>query len=380
MKQVVPVRSRVKKDIITRVARLLKNQGELNVVAGQEVTPDEIIGSFTLSAGFRTINLASLLSVSPASCEKYLARALGKIIYQGELLACKKGLLGNKNIVSPTDGVLDFLNKKTGELKINFLPKKIKVPAGVYGVVESVDKIRGRAIIRTQVTSIQGVLGSGKSRDGILHILGKNDILVNKPDIKVEHSGLILVGGSLFFRDAISSAVSSGITGLISGGINAQDFKGMSGGKLSFPQKFDNDVGISVVATEGYGSIPLGFDIFSILEQYQGKFAFINGSSAEVLLPYLSSDCLTRIKKTSLPGLIEHNLTQDQVHLREEWELKPGLKVRVTGNSYLGEQGKIISIDQSQTQLASGIKDYLATIETARRKIQVPVANLEIIG
>jgi len=102
---------RVEKDIITRVKRTLAGKGLLLVAVGQEVTPDELLGSAEVSAGFRIMNLSSLLSVSPADVEKYLARKLGQKIYKGELLASKTNWLfpGKKIITSPTDGVLDFL-------------------------------------------------------------------------------------------------------------------------------------------------------------------------------------------------------------------------------------------------------------------------------
>jgi len=56
-----------------------------------------------------------------------------------------------------------------------------------------------------------------------------------------------------------------------------------------------------------------------------------------------------------------------------------GMRVRVVGNSYLGEQGKVLAIDQAETLLPSGIKAFLLTLETATRKIKVPVANCEVI-
>ncbi len=126
-------RLRVEKDIVTRVHRTLKARGQLNISLGQEVAPDDIIGSCWVSPGFRILNLSRLLSISPGEAKKYLKRELGQKIYKGELLAFKKqGFLGGKkNIISPSDGILDYLNEQTGELRINFLPKKIDLPAAV---------------------------------------------------------------------------------------------------------------------------------------------------------------------------------------------------------------------------------------------------------
>lgn len=382
MKLSLPLRLRVEKDIVTYVVRALKGKGLLNVKVGQQLAPDDIIGSGVIASGFRNIDLASLLSVPPGEVEKYLTKKLNQRIYKGELLAYKKGgfFSGKKIVVSPTDGVLDFLNIKTGELKIAFLPKKTDLPAGVFGFVEKIDAEKGLVIIRTLVSRIYGMFGSGRARDGILRILGKKDNLISKAEIQTKYDGQVLVGGSLFFKDSISACISLGVSGIITGGINVDDYKGMAGGRLVFPKKLDNDIGIGIVVCEGFGSVPIGDDIFEILSEYEGKFVFIDGNKALISLPSFSSSSLLKIKSTRLAPQQSYELMQLQSYLTETQELKPGLKVRIVGNSYLGEQGRVVFSDETQTLLPSGAKDYLVTVETKRRKLQVPVANLEIIG
>lgn len=377
----LPVRLRVEKDKVIRVIRTLKGKGTISVNVGQQVTPEEIIGRAAISSGFRTLNLSTLLGVSSQEVEKYLTRKLGQRIYKDELLAEKKGgfLTGKKMVVSPTDGILDFLNNKTGELKITFLPRKADLPAGCYGIVEDIDNARGQVIIRTLVSQIYGIFGSGRSRDGILHVLGKKDNLISKQEIQTKYDGQILIGGGLFFKETISAAISIGVSGMITGGINAEDYKDIASGRLVFPKKLDNDIGISIVVCEGFGSIPIADDIFGILSEYEGKFIFIDGNKAIINLPSFSSSSLVKVKNTKLPPLQDHELMADQDHLNGVLDIKLNARVRIIGNSYLGEQGKIISIDESLSLLPSGIKTYLATIETDRRKIQVPFANLEII-
>lgn len=382
MNHYVSIRLRIEKDAVTRVVRTLKGKGSLNVSIGQQVTPDELIGSGTIASGFRTLNLSSLLSVPPQDVSKYLTRKLNQRIYKGELLAFKKGWLlsGKKVVTSPADGVLDFLDPKTGELKIAFLPVKADLPAGVYGIVEDVDPARGEVIIKTLVSRIYGIFGSGRPRDGILYILSKKDSLVSKEEIQTRYNGGILAGGSLFFKDTISAAISMGVSGIITGGINAEDYKGMAGGRLTFPRKLENDIGIGIVVCEGFGSIPIGDDIFEVLSAYEGKFVFIDGNKALINLPSFSSASLTKIKNTKLPPLPGYELKETIGSLLEAQELKVGQKIRIVGNSYLGEQGRVTSIDDSPTLLASGVRGYLVTVEGNRRKLQVPVANLEVIG
>lgn len=381
MKYTAPLRIRVERDVVARVARTLDGKGELNAVVGQQVAPDEIIGTASVTAGFRTINLSTQLKVAPQEVEKYLTRKIGQRIYKGELLALRKSWLlgGKKMIIAPTDGVLDFLNPKTGELKIIFLPRKVKLPAGVYGIVEAVNEEKGQVIIRTQVSRIHGVMGSGGCREGILHILSRKDDLVSKSVLEPNDTEHILVGGGLFFRDTISAAISLGVNGIITGGINAADYNAMAGGRIVFPKKLDIDIGVSLVVCEGFGSIPVGDDIFNILQEYQGRFVFIDGNKALISLPSAYSSSLVKVKSTQLPPLQNNGLNEDIRVPQELVELKAGLRVRIVGNSYPAEQGKLLAVNNSLTLLPSGVSCYLATIETARRKIQVPVANLEVM-
>lgn len=374
----VPLRVRVEKDVIVRVNRILKGKGEIFVSEGQEVSPSDIIGTSLVSPGFRTINLANLLSVPPNEVSKYLKRSLGQKIYKDELLAQRTTFLGRKKVViSPTDGILEFFNPKTGDLKLKFLPKKEDLPVAFYGIVEQVDKDKDKIVIKTQASILHGMFGTGKSREGILHIIGKRDELIIKALISPNYDGLILVGGSLLYKDAISAAISCGVSGIITGGINASDYRGMAGGKFIFPKKLDNDIGVSIVVCEGFGSIPIGEDIYEMLKSYNGKFVSMDGNRGVVMLPSFESKSMIKVRNTKLPV----NDQSSQIHDLENqmFELKIGLRVRIIGNSFLGQEGKIVALDKTETLLPSGIKTYLATVETKTRKLQVPFANCEVI-
>src|SRR3989338_7758469 len=91
MKYFAPVRVRIEKDVVTPVTRVLRGKGTLNVNVGQQVSPEEIIGTGEVTSGFRTLNLSTLLSVAPEQVEKFLIKQIGQRIYQGELMAYRKG-------------------------------------------------------------------------------------------------------------------------------------------------------------------------------------------------------------------------------------------------------------------------------------------------
>lgn len=367
---------RVKPNIVTRIYRTLGGKGKLNVSIGQEVAPSDIIGVYEASSGFRILNLVTLLSVPPNQVQKFLKKKLGERIYKGELLAYKEGgIFGGKKIVtSPSDSTIDFINLQTGEVRMSILPKTIELPSGVFGIIESIDHPRSRVVIKSLVSKVYGVFGTGRPRDGILHIIGKRDDLILNPLILPNLSDQIILGGSIIYKEGISEAISAGVSGIITGGINAADYKSMAGGRISFPKKLDTDIGISLLTTEGFGPIPIGWDIYQLLLNYDGKFVIIDGNAATLSLPSFEQKSLLTIKNTQLPNVLDVAEEKFEGHVVE---LKIGMRVRVVGTSFIGEEGSVLAIDKSESLLPSKVKATIVTLETKRRKLQVPINNIE---
>lgn len=379
MKLYANFRMRIKPNVATIIKRNLVGKGRILVSKGQEVVPEDIIGKSLLSSGFRSINLSALLGVAPNEVDKYLQKQPGQTLYKNELLAFKKGgILGGKRIVtSPTDGVIQSYNSTTGELRMGFLPKNMDLPAAVYGIVESVDEDRGQVLIKTETTQILGLFGSGRIREGILKFLSVRSGLINQQQITSDLSEHIVVGGALVYSKAISAMLAVGAHGIITGGMNAKDYRSMAGGHLHFPKKMGTDIGISLLAFEGFGSIPIGEDIMEILQKYNNKFVILDGNSAKLHLPSYDRTSMIRVKKTALPPrdapLVESPPEVVAV------EIKRGQRARVIVPPYQGQQGVVVYIDETPSTVSSGVRTYLVTLELKSRKIKVPYTNIEVI-
>lgn len=372
-------RVRIKPNVVTLIKRNLVGKGKVLVSKGQEVLPEDVIGKSLLSSGFRSINLSVLLGVAPSEVDRYLQKRPGQTLYRNELLAFKKGgVLGGKKIVtSPTDGVIESYNSTTGELRMGFLPKNVDLPAAVYGIVESVDQDRGQVLIKTETTQVMGLFGSGRIRDGILRFLGVRSGLISDQQITSGLSEHIVVGGALVYSNAISALLAVGARGIITGGMNAKDYRSMAGGHLDFPRKMGTDIGISLVAFEGFGSIPLGEDIVDVLQKHDDKFVILDGNSAKLHLPSYDQTSMVKIKKTALPPQ-DIPLVEPQPEL-VAMEIKVGQRARVSVAPFQGQQGKVVYVDKTPSALPSGVRTYLVTLETKSRKMKVPFSNIEII-
>jgi len=148
-------------------------------------------------------------------------------------------------------------------------------------------------------------------------------------------------------------------------------------GSLDLSQRLENDVGITILATEGFGPLPLGEDFSKVLSAYAGKFVFINGNAHRIILPSYSADSLVYLRKISLPLPQKNNAGVVESLLGE---LEVGGIVRFICPPLMGMQGQITSIDSTPTMLESGISTYLVTVETAHKKVKVPFPNIELIS
>lgn len=367
-------RIRVRAGICALVKRKLRGEGRIIAQKNTEVKPNDLIGKYHSLPGFVSVDLAGGLNASPMEIPKFLQTPLGHVIAKGQPLASKKGMIRRANVISPTDGIFEGIDQKTGEARIRLLPKEVALVSGVYGIIHDIDSKKGEVTIKTMITELYGVAGVGNEREGILNVIGGAGDTINKINIDVSHGGQILVLGSLALEETVKHAFKSGVSGVISGGVNLKDYLAM-GGKIKALEKV-SDIGISLLVTEGFGGIPIGEDMFEILRKHSGKFALIQGNLGRVLLPSDDSNSILTCRKVEFP-LVEALSESPQLSIEE---IKVGLKVRLISPPFMGSQGEVIAIDNNPTKLESGILTYLATVGTKMRKVKVPFSNLEIIG
>lgn len=366
-------RTRIIPNRIVRVRRIFPGKSHIQVQVREEVNPEDIIGKSLSSGGFSVVNLAADLGISAQDGEKYLQKKIGDHLYQGELLAEKKNLLGKKIVTSPTDGILESYDKKTGSLRLNLLNKELLVTSGVHGIVEAINPAQNEVIIKTMGTQVFGILGSGKERGGILQFISGGG-LVQKRQIDESMRTHILVAQSLIYGDAIKQAMSLNVSGIISGGIEFDTYESIIK-NMDEHKSRGSDVGISMMVSEGFGPIVMGSDILSTLQLYEGKFVFLNGNSSQLLLPSTNVDSILTIRKTALPNLKIPEVSPE-ITIKE---IEVGANARVIWPPFIGAYGKVVAIDQTPSMLSSSINTFLVTLETNKRKIKIPYTNIELV-
>ena len=367
-------RVRIMPSICMLIKRKLKGPGTVLAQKNTDVSPHDVLGHYKLAVGFTKVNLATELNVSATDVPKYLKKAVGQTIFKGELLAFKKGLFGKSEIIAQTDGIFESLDPKTGVASFKLIPKDIVLTSGVFGVVEAVDHAKGEVTIKTMMTEVYGVMGTGNEKEGFINILSGPGDLVNKDAVTEAHRGQIIVAGSLMMEATIKKALSCSVSGIICGALNMDDYLSMAV-SLNPLKRVGTEIGISIIATEGFGIIPMGDDFYDLLKKNSGRFAVIQGNLGRLLLPSDDPNSILSCRKVGLP-LKEALGARPELSVEE---IKTGSKVRLITSPFMGAQGEVLAIDNTPTKLESGILTYLITVGTRVKKIRVPFSNVEII-
>ena len=359
----------------THVIRTVPQHGQILIHQNEELEPSDIVGKYAQSGGFRSINIAQELGISPKDGLKYLTRTVGKSIYKGELLAQKKGLFGNKEVKSPTDAVIQSFDNTTGIVMLSLLPKDVPIISGVTGIVDFIDAQSGNIYIKSSVTHVYGMLGSGKMRGGFLKIIGDQKSITMQNQITPDVHQTIIVGGALLYVDALKKALSYGAAGIIAGGINARDFKSLVGIN-NFKKGYGNDIGISLWIEHGFGGLQLSDRVFKLLKMNEGKYVYIDGNNRRLLIPSTDPQSVLVLRSIMLPIVQQEEIAQPEFH---SGVIREGTRVRMIWPPYMGSEGIVVTVDQQPTLLNSGVSTFLITVEVAGQKLQVPYTNVEII-
>ena len=261
--------------------RRLPLEGEVLVEAGATVKAEDVVAKADLPGNVQLVNVANLLSVPPEEVAEHMLKPVGETVSEDEIIATTKGLFGlfKSQARSPIDGTIEAVSDVTGQVILREPPIPVEVKAYTDGTVTETVPNEG-VTVETFGTYIQGIFGIGGETVGNLTVVAEspNDALIAE-QILPEHRDNILVGGSLVTTAAIEKAIQHGVRGIIAGGIDDADLRELLGYELGVAITGSEEIGITLVITEGFGSIAMAEQTFALLKAREGMKTSINGAT-----------------------------------------------------------------------------------------------------
>jgi len=351
--------------------RRLPLKGEVLVEAGKTVAPDDIVARTHLPGNVQMVNIANLLNIDAQDIAEVMLVKIGSKIKEGELLAETKGLFGffKSSAASPVDSVLESISDVTGQVVLREAPIPVEIDAYMNGKVASVLEEEG-VVVTANAVFIQGIFGIGGENRGELRVLVDNrDDELTPEMITVDVKGAVIVGGSFISLEAYKKAISVGAAAVVAGGFNYHDLEDVLD-TLGVAITGSEDLGTSLILTEGYGRIPMGNRSFKLLQQHNGKFTSVNGATQiragvirpEIVIPLTANDSMgSGSDKDTVSGI------------------SAGSLVRVIRAPYFGDIGTVVSLPSELQQMESETMVRVAEVEIGGESLVIPRANLEMV-
>ena len=286
----------IKHETIIKKSRRLPTPGKVLVKTGEMVTPEMVVArGYVINPEIHNVKIYADLQIEPEYVKKCMLKKVGEEVKKGEGIAFHRSLFGLLTSVckSPIEGTIEFFSDITGRALIRGKPIPVEVKAHISGSVIEIIPEEG-AVIETNAAFIQGIFGIGGETHGELVIAVNSPHEVLSPDkIHDEHRGKILVGGSLVTLEALHKAVETGVIGMISGGIDQKELTKFLGYEIGVGITGDEEVGLTLILTDGFGRRSINDKTFLLLKSFSGKQACINGSTQirfrltrpEIILP-----------------------------------------------------------------------------------------------
>ncbi len=354
--------------------RVLPVAGDVLVQPGQPVSALTVVAHGETPGRLRIINVARQLGLPEGGSLEMDSVAqvdIGDYVVQYDILARHKGpaSLLEKTVLSPADGIVVAIGP--GWIVLETERKHTEIQAFLNGVVTRLVPNRG-AIIEANGALIEAACGFGGEAYGRLKRVVNSPYDVLTPDMFDESAGeAIVIGGKTLHEEALYAAEDWQVRGIIVGSIPANLMQHAA------------SLQVRVVATEGFGSVPMSPHTFGLLislsrreVSIRGQMPLPPGQKAENPLAGEPSLIVAADPLASRGGYVSLPAAPKKP---DKTEAAVGSKVRVIQGKYMGNSGVIDLIPPEPQKTENGIISPGAFVKFTNDVHFIPWANLQLI-
>lgn len=362
--------------LLVKKHRILPLKGDVIVKVGDRVRPDDVVARTLLPGNVVPLNVANKIGIPPEDIDGVMLKKVGDSIRAGEIVAHAKPLfglkfLGGAKCEATIDGTIESISHITGQVLQRGEPSPVEVKAYLQGEVIEVIPREG-VVVACMAAFVQGIFGICGETSGTVKVVTPNNTTVLSDNlIDTSLAGKIVVGGSIVTAAALKKAISVGVRGIVVGGFDDKDLRDFLGYDIGVAITGSEDIGTTLVVTEGFGEINMAQKTFELLKRFEGKMACINGATQiragvirpEVVIPLADLSVIARSNgEPEIEGL------------------KIGSPVRVIRHPYFGHLGKVSDLPSPLQVLESESRARVLEVEfDDGKKAIIPRANVEMI-
>jgi hypothetical protein len=353
--------------------RRLPLPGEVLVKKGDVVNADQVVAKTDLPGNVQPINIANLLSLEPADIKEFMLKKEGDRIEKDEPLARSAGLFGmfKNTYKSPVSGTVESVSSVTGQVLIREAPIPVEVKAYIDGTVTEVFPNEGIAV-ETKAAFIQGIFGLGGETNGeLIMVCSGPDEVLTESHIDEGCRGKVLVGGSFVELTALRKAIQMGAKGVVIGGFDNQDVKEILGYDLGVAITGHEELGTTLLITEGFGKIRMAHRTFDLLKSLAGKKASINGAT-QIRAGVIRPEVVIPLAKDEAKKDIEEKRASEGMVI--------GSQIRIIRQPHFGMLAEVTDLPAPLQKLPTEAMVRICKVKLeSGEEVLIPRANVELI-
>lgn len=364
----------VTEQTVVRRRRMLSLPGSVLVATGETVRANQAVARAELPGKVYPLNLANQLSVAPDEIHEYLVKKVGDSIQKDEILAKNKPLMKwfKTEILSPITGVVESVSPVTGQVLLREPPRVFELLGYVDGRIVEVIPQQG-VVVETDCSLVQGIFGiGGETRGEIVIAVTSPDEALEPRHFTAAMRGKVVVGGSCISSDALARAKEVGVAGVVVGGIHDKDLRALLGYDLGVAITGTEQVGFTLILTEGFGSIPMAGKTFALLSAHAGQQASISGATqirAGVIRPEII-----------IPKGVGVPVAPGATAVSEREGIRIGDQVRIIRDPLFGKLGEVASLPSDLQKIPTESDVRVMGVRFADGSTaMIPRANIELI-
>lgn len=355
--------------------RRLPLEGTVLVKVGERVSHDSVVARTFLPGRVEPVNVANKLGIDPKELHASMLKHEGDAVTKDEPIARSKGFFGlfKNEVVSPRTGKVDLISDTTGQVMVREPDIPVQVEAFVDGVVEDVIEGQG-VVLKTYGAYIQGIFGVGGEVSGeLVAVATQPDQHMAVSDINAAHAGKILVGGAYVTHAVIQAAVKNQVAGIIVGGIDDADLRAWLGYDLGVAITGSEELGLTVVITEGFGKIAMAKKTFDLLVVCTGRRASMSGAT-QIRAGVIRPEIIVPLPIDRWPA------SADEDAAREGLGMDIGSPVRVIREPGFGSLAHVVALPVEPVAIETEARVRVVEIELdGGKRMVLPRANVELI-
>ena len=365
---------KVTQKAMVRKDRRLPLKGDVLVEKGDILKAEQVVARTELPGDVERLNFAGKIGATAKECKNFLTVEEGEEVKKGQIIGESPGFFGlfKTQIKSPIDGKMESVSEITGMMTLRHPPKPVEVDAYINGRVVEMIEDEG-VTVESPATFIQGIFGIGGEEQGeIVVVADSNDYVLKEDDITDKLKDKIIIGGSLITAPVLKKCVEVKAKGVIVGGIDDKDLKDFLGEEIGVAITGNEEKGITLIITEGFGEMHMAAKTFEILKGHNGRIASINGA--------------TQIRAGVLRHevIVTHDDEIDSAEFEKTHESNLGMDigsvVRVIREPNFGRIGKVSALPAQLEKIETEAKVRVLEVEFEEgKKVLLPRANVELI-